>query len=271
MKALVLGVLFLLPLASCGAASQYADANGDVDAEASSYRDVMSEERASSVLSRVKNGETVYLFHAFSGCSTCAKVEPYVVGALKRHPLQISLLYKRGDASFDLAAYNEDTALYEQAFPKNEDGTKGFLRSYPQLYRLEGSDCTPLDFLDACDSANSLAYFLGKCARLSGLTHFRSYESASSFALKSNCPLYLYDSSDKDSASFYKDEIRSRGLNVGTAFGILDYSLMSNVEKTAALAGFSLLSYEPTISFGSTAVSITKEAAKAASLVRNYY
>jgi hypothetical protein len=54
-------------------------------------------------------------------------------------------------------------------------------------------------------------------------------------------------------------------------FAILDFAEMSDEQKTAALAGFSLESYAPRIRLGQTVRDIKSEAASAASLVASYY
>jgi len=196
-----------------------------------------------------------------------------MVGALKDFNLQISLLYKReeNDPSFNAVSYQNDVDLLETTYPANEENTQGFLRSYPRLYRIQGSVCQVLDFGGSLDSVRSLTNFLSGSARLNGLTHFRTYEKAVSFAETNACPVFLYDGADPTSFDFFFHEIRKNGSTVTKPFAILDYNLMSETQKGAALAGLSLTAYAPTLSFNSLTYDITKEAAAAASVVSSYF
>ena len=271
-----LGLFLLLPflcLGSCSLSRVYGDVNGEISADATAYSEAMVQERAASIINRANAGETVYLFHAYTGCPHCELVRPLMVGALKEFNLQVSLFYKRdeGDPSFDSVAYEDDVDLLESTYPANDDNTTGFLRSYPRLYRIQGSICSVLDFGGSLDSVHSLANYLSGSARLNGLTHFRTYEKAASFATANDCPLYLYDETDIASFTFFFDEVRKSGAEVTKPFAILDYNLMDETQKATALTGLSLSSYVPTLSFRSSVYDITKETAAAASVVSSYF
>ena len=271
-----LGLFLLLAslcLGSCSPSRIYGDVNGEIATDATAYPEVMVEERAESIIKRANAGETVYLFHAYTGCGHCETARPFMVGALKDFNLQISLIYKReeNDPSFDAVSYQNDVDLLESTYPGSEDNTQGFLNSYPRLYRIQGSVCQVLDFGGSLDSVHSLKNFLSGSARLNGLTHFRTYEKAVSFAETKTCPLYLYDETDPASFAFFFDEVRRSGSAETKPFAILDYNLMSESQKAAALAGLALTTYAPTLSFDSLTYDITKEAATVASVVSSYF
>jgi hypothetical protein len=264
---------FLVPvllLPSCSSGLAYADKRGDIPSTASGYREALFTERAANLIKREKAGETVYFLHAYSGCSVCQRVEPYLIGALKEFPLAISLIYKTDETTFDWTAYNEDIALLAATYPANEDKTSGYLPQYPVLYRLEGGICKPLDFVSHTDSVASLTNYLKTLARLSGLTHFTATKDALTFSGDKSSPLFLYDETDADAFSFYST-IRALGKNSEKPFAILDYSSMDASQKSEALQAFSLTSYEPVVQYSGKSYDIKKEADSAASLVKNYY
>lgn len=266
-----LGAISFLCLSGCSNGTPYCDANGEIAETASTYREAMVEERASSLIARAQAGETVYFFHASSTCSACSRYESAIAAGLAQTNLRVSLLYRSSGTEFDETAYWADVGLLQATYPSDEGGTTGFQNNYPRFYRLQGNACEILSFNAYADSGTSFSSYLGRVSNLNGLTHFRTYEKAASFAARNSCPLYLYDDAEDDAFAFYFAEIRSRGQKKETPFAILDFAEMSDEQKTAALAGFSLESYAPRIRLGQTVRDIKSEAASAASLVASYY